>query len=640
MTAGIALLTGFRFDPGLPQLDNMNSVVNIAAYKFVTLDELEPRRAALRERCRALGLKGTILLSVEGINLFVAGARDSINALLDDLRGQTEFANLEVKESLSDRQPFNRMLVRIKKEIIAFGIGDIDPRVETSRRLSAKELKAWLDEGRPVTLLDTRNDYEFEIGTFENAVPIGLDEFRRFPEAVNNLPGEMKDQPVVTFCTGGIRCEKAAPFLEKAGFENVYQLDGGILKYFEECGGEHYRGDCFVFDQRVALDPSLKETETVQCYVCQTVLTKEDSASDNYVPGKSCPHCFESRADAMARVIEKRHAAIQKLAHPLPGSQPYENRRPIKVTAKFHGYRLIDFLEELKTIQAREGWLKICAEDRLLFNDKPLNSEAILNAGQVLILVVPMTVEPDVNAAIEILHEDDAIVVVNKPAPLPMHPSGRFNRNTLRYFLDAVYRPMKVRPAHRLDANTSGVVVCYRTRAVARKLQPQFELGEAKKGYLARIQGNPESNTFDCEAPISRTPIEVGARIVDAGGFPSRTEFEVIERFNDGTTLLNVRPLSGRTNQIRVHLWHLGMPVCGDPLYLPDGQLGGKQTLKPEDPPLCLHAATLEIKHPKTDERARFDAPSPAWAQASQGLERSPKKAETTSRLGGSRSRA
>jgi len=342
----------------------------------------------------------------------------------------------------------------------------------------------------------------------------------------------------------------------------------------------------------------------------------------------------------MARVTENSHAASQKLAHPLPGSQPYENRRPIKVTAKFHGYRLIDFLEELKTIQAREGWLKICAEDRLLFNDKPLNSEAILNAGQVLILIVPMTVEPDVNAAIEILHEDDAIVVVNKPAPLPMHPSGRFNRNTLRYFLDAVYRPMKVRPAHRLDANTSGVVVCYRTRAVARKLQPQFELGEAKKGYLARIQGNPESNTFDCEAPISRTPIEVGARIVDAGGFPSRTEFEVIERFNDGTTLLNVRPLSGRTNQIRVHLWHLGMPVCGDPLYLPDGQLGGKQTLKPEDPPLCLHAATLEIKHPKTDERARFDAPSPAWAQASQGLERAPKRAETTSRLGGSRSRA
>lgn len=595
----------------------MNSVVNIAAYKFATLDELETRRVALRDRCRALSLKGTILLSPEGINLFIAGARDAIDALLAELRAQAEFSDLQVKESFSDRQPFNRMLVRIKKEIIAFGVEEIDPRRKTSRRLSAKELKSWLDEGRPVTLLDTRNDYEFEIGTFEKAVPIGLDEFRLFPEAVKRLPEEMKAQPVVTFCTGGIRCEKAAPFLEKAGFDNVYQLDGGILKYFEECGGEHYRGDCFVFDQRVALDANLTEAETVQCYVCQTVLTKEDSASAKYVPGKSCPHCYESPADVMARVIEKRHATIQKLAHPLPGSQPYENRRPIKVTAKFHGHRLIDFLEALKTIQARDGWERICAANRLLFNDRPLKPEAVLNAGQVLMLVVPMTVEPDVNPSIEVLHEDDSIVVLNKPAPLPMHPSGRFNRNTLRYFLDEVYRPMKVRPAHRLDANTSGVVVCYRTRAVARKLQPQFELGTAKKGYLARVQGQPDSDAFNCDAPISREPTHVGARVVDETGFSARTKFEVIERFTDGTALLNVQPLSGRTNQIRVHLWHLNMPICGDPLYLPEGKLGSKQTLRPDDPPLCLHAATLEIRHPESGKNTRFKAPTPAWAQAS-----------------------
>ena len=594
----------------------MTPVVNIAAYKFVALDDLDARRASLRERCGELSLKGTILLSAEGINLFLAGERDAIDAFLGDLRGQVEFADLQVKESFSDRQPFNRMLVRLKKETLAFGVDEIEPRRHTSRRLSAKELKSWLDEGRPVTLLDTRNDYEFEIGTFENAVPIGLDEFRRFPEAVERLPGEMKNRPVVTFCTGGIRCEKAGPFLEKAGFADVYQLDGGILKYFEECGGEHYRGDCFVFDQRVALDPELRETETVQCYVCQNTLTREDSASAKYVPGRSCPHCFESEADAMARVIAKRHAAIHTLANPLPGSQPYENRRPIKVTAKFHGHRLIDFLEGLKTICDREEWLKICAADRVLFNDRPLRSEDELNAGQVLMLINPMKVEPEVNAAIRILHEDDAIVAVNKPAPLPMHPSGRFNRNTLQHFLDEVYRPLRVRPAHRLDANTSGIVVCAKTRAVARGLQPQFESGEAKKGYLARILGEPESDAFDCDAAISREPGEVGARVVDGNGFPARTEFEVRERLDDGTTLLNVNPLTGRTNQIRVHLWHLGMPVCGDPLYLPGGQLGGRQTLQTDDPPLCLHAATLEIRHPTTGEETRFEAPAPAWAQA------------------------
>lgn len=592
----------------------MNSVVNIAAYKFVTLGELETRRAALRVRCRALSLKGTILLSVEGINMFLAGAREAIDALLCDLRGQVEFADLDVKESLSDRQPFNRMLVRVKKEIIAFGVDGIDPRRETSRHLSAKELKAWLDEGRPVTLLDTRNDYEVEIGTFENAVRIGLDEFRHFPKATKSLPAEMKDRPVVTFCTGGIRCEKAAPFLEKAGFTDVYQLDGGILKYFEECGGEHYRGDCFVFDQRVALNPQLLETDATLCYACQAVLTRDDWASPQYVVGKSCPKCFQSEDDSMAASIARRHAAIRAFADPLPGSQPYENRRRIRATAAFHNRPLIDFLDALKTIHTRETWIDICEQGRLLRGGDSLKPESVIKAEQTLILVSPMTVEPDVSAAIEILHEDDAIVVLNKPAPLPMHPGGRFNRNTLQHFLDEIYRPRKVRPAHRLDANTSGVVVCSRTRAVARTLQRQFEAGEVKKGYLARVQGHPDWDAFVCDAAISRAPGNAGARVVDAGGYPARTEFEVIERLRDGTTLLKARPLTGRTNQIRAHLWHLGVPVCGDPFYLSEGKLGNQQTLKPNDPPLCLRAATLKIRHPETGATALFEAAAPAWA--------------------------
>ena len=587
----------------------MNSVVNIAAYRFVTLNDLESRRATLRARCRELDLKGTILLSPEGINLFLAGSREAIDAFVTELRAQSEFADLETKESVSDRQPFNRMLVRLKKEIIAFGVDGIDPRRETSRRLPAKELKAWLDEGRPVTLLDTRNDYEIDLGTFENAIPIKLDEFRKFPEAVADLPKEMKDQPVVSFCTGGIRCEKAAPFLEKAGFKDVYQLEGGILKYFEECGGAHYDGDCFVFDQRVGLDPELKETNAATCFACQTVLSREDSASDKYVPGKSCPHCFRTETESMALLIEERHEALRNITDPLPGSEPYENRRPIKVTGNFHQHRLLDFLEALKTIHSREDWLQICDVGRLLLEGRALNPDDIMNAGQIVTLVSPMTTEPDVNAAIKILHEDDAIVVLNKPAPLPMHPSGRFNRNTLQYFLDQVYHPLHVRPAHRLDANTSGIVLCAKSRAIARKLQPQFQTGEVAKTYLAKVQGQPRQDHFTCAAPISRYSTDIGARVIDPSGYPARTEFEVMERNDDETALLRIRTLTGRTNQIRVHLWHLSMPVCGDPLYLTGRKTGAQQTLTLHDEPMCLHATALEFLHPVTRRTMRFETP-------------------------------
>jgi UPF0176 protein len=240
--------------------NTVDSVVNIAAYKFVTLDGLESRRADLLALCERLSLKGTILLSHEGINLFLAGTRVAIDEFLSELRRGPALSELEVKESFSSRQPFDRLFVKIKREIIAFGVDGIDPRIETSRRISATELKRWLDDGKPVTLLDVRNDFEFDVGTFACAIPIGVKHFRNFLDAIGKLPAEMKKRPVVTFCTGGIRCEKAGPLLERLGFSDVYQLDGGILKYFEECGGEHYHGDCFVFDQRVALDADLRET--------------------------------------------------------------------------------------------------------------------------------------------------------------------------------------------------------------------------------------------------------------------------------------------------------------------------------------------------------------------------------------------
>ena len=200
------------------------------------------------------------------------------------------------------------MLVRMKKEIISFGMESIRPANYTSPKLPAAELKRWLDEGRPVTLLDTRNDYEVQLGTFKGAIIPNINTFREFPAAVRKLPEELKDQPVVMFCTGGIRCEKAGPFMEQEGYKNIYQLDGGILKYFEECGGDHYDGECFVFDQRVGVDPGLRESDYAVCFACQAPLDAADQEDPRHVEGVSCPHCFVSAPERMAERIDTLHA--------------------------------------------------------------------------------------------------------------------------------------------------------------------------------------------------------------------------------------------------------------------------------------------------------------------------------------------
>ena len=342
------------------------SYVNIATYKFVRLDNLKERRRSLRKQCVRWGLKGTILLSTEGINLFVAGQRQSIDKLLTWLREDPAFNDLDIKESLSDNQPFNRMLVRIKKEIIAFGIEGIDPLQQPAPKLEPRELKQWLDEGRAVTLLDTRNQYEIRLGTFRNAVPIGIDHFREFPDAVSRLPDDWKQRPVVMFCTGGIRCEKAGPLMLREGFQQIYQLHGGILKYFEECGGEHFQGECFVFDQRVAVDSKLAKTATTQCYACQEPLTAAEQLSEKYVPGESCPYCYRGPAEQLAITIEQRHAALRRLTDPLPGSRPYENRRPIRVPQRFDGMTLLDFLAGCLPHIPRDQWQGVCERGEML----------------------------------------------------------------------------------------------------------------------------------------------------------------------------------------------------------------------------------------------------------------------------------
>lgn len=586
--------------------------VNAAAYLFVRLEELEPLRTVLRQLCREQKLKGTILLSPEGINLFVAGTRSGVDGLLAFLRGDQRFAGLQVKESLSSDQPFERMLVKIKREIIAFGVPGIDPQRKTSRRVSARELRDWLASGRDVVLLDVRNNYEVQVGTFADAQAVGVDNFRDLPEAVERLPADMKDRPVVTFCTGGIRCEKAGPYLERAGFRNVYQLDGGILKYFEEVGGDYFRGECFVFDKRVALDPALRPTATTQCYACQSPLSLADQQSPLYDPPHACPHCYQTPEQKQARLIDRRQAAIRAATTPLPGSVPYDNPRPLNVRQRFDGLTLLKFLQAHHPHLGNAYWEDVCAAGRIRQNGQPVPGDRVVRAGEQFAHLQSATTEPDVNPQIQLLYEDDALVVVSKPAPLPVHPSGRFNRNSLQWILNSVYAPLKLRPIHRLDANTTGIVVFAKTRSATAALQPQFASGEIEKVYLVRVQGIVDWERHVCEVPISRDPAQCGGRTVAADGLPSRTRFERLRLFDDGTALLQAIPETGRTNQIRVHAWHLGLPVCGDPLYLANGTLGEEQTHAP-GAVMCLHAWRLAITQPVTRARLHFEAEPPGW---------------------------
>ena len=238
------------------------TVVNISCYKFVTLEDREALKADLSTRLGELGLLGTILLAPEGINVFLAGSRAAIDAAVAHLRADARFADLAPKESLSADAPFKKLRVRLKKEIITMKQPLIRPEAGRAPSVPAATLKKWLDrgcddEGRPVVMLDTRNDYEVAAGTFEHAVDYNIGVFSEFPAHIAAHRDDFAGNTVVSFCTGGIRCEKAAIHMKALGLERVYQLEGGILKYFEDVGGAHYHGDCFVFDEREAVSADL-----------------------------------------------------------------------------------------------------------------------------------------------------------------------------------------------------------------------------------------------------------------------------------------------------------------------------------------------------------------------------------------------
>ncbi len=235
-------------------------VLNLAFYLFTRIADPVEWRSRLRERCGKQPFKGTLLISTEGMNGMLSGDPTALRELQSYLLGFEEFSELTFKESWSSEVAFPRMLVKVKKEIIPLGLPHIDPNQKTGARLTPKELKKWFDEGRDFFLLDTRNDYEVDYGTFKNAHRMDINHFRDFPKKLEALSQADRSKPLVMFCTGGIRCEKASVVAMDQGYQNVFQLDGGILKYFEECGGEHYEGRCFVFDRRVALNPDLSES--------------------------------------------------------------------------------------------------------------------------------------------------------------------------------------------------------------------------------------------------------------------------------------------------------------------------------------------------------------------------------------------
>ena len=246
----------------------MKSILNISAYKFVGLSDMACWRERIRSQATAASLQGTVLLAAEGINLFVAGREPDVRAFLGWLTAHPAFADLSVKESWSGAQPFGKLLVKVKPEIIRMNHPTIRPQAQRAPAVDAKTLARWLaagvdDAGREVVTLDTRNAFEVDAGRFRGAIDWRIGKFSDFPQALRAHRAEFEGKTVVSYCTGGIRCEKAALLMAETGIANVLQLDGGILKYFEETGGQHFEGNCFVFDARSSLNDTLAPAQSV-----------------------------------------------------------------------------------------------------------------------------------------------------------------------------------------------------------------------------------------------------------------------------------------------------------------------------------------------------------------------------------------
>ncbi|MBO9125756.1 MULTISPECIES: oxygen-dependent tRNA uridine(34) hydroxylase TrhO [unclassified Rhizobium] len=269
-----------------------------ALYHFVSVPHFESLRAPLQQLCEDNGVKGTLLLAHEGINGTIAGPDAGIATVLGHLRAMPEFARLEHKESRASKMPFVRMKVKLKKEIVTMGVENIDPNKIVGTYVAPKDWNALISDPDTI-VIDTRNDYETAIGIFKGAVDPNTKTFREFPDWVKNNTGLHNKPKIAMYCTGGIRCEKATAFMKEQGFDEVYHLKGGILKYLEEVPQEEslWEGACFVFDERVSVEHGLKEGDHKLCHACRNPITAEEITSEKYEEGVSCSHCYGSRTE-------------------------------------------------------------------------------------------------------------------------------------------------------------------------------------------------------------------------------------------------------------------------------------------------------------------------------------------------------
>lgn len=283
-----------------------------ALYKFAILENREEIQADLLRIGTEHGVKGTLLLAHEGINGTIAGTRDGIDQIAAYLRSIPALDGMSYKESSASEMPFNRFKIKLKKEIVTIGIPEVSPTKVVGTYLSPQEWNAVIQDPE-VVVLDTRNDYEVRIGTFKNAIDPRTKTFREFPTYVRDHYDPKKHKKVAMFCTGGIRCEKASSFMLEEGFETVYHLDGGILKYLETIAPEEslWEGECFVFDQRVSVKHGLAEGDYDLCYGCREPLSAADKASPNYAEGVYCPHCYDKMDDRHKKRVHDRHHQIQ-----------------------------------------------------------------------------------------------------------------------------------------------------------------------------------------------------------------------------------------------------------------------------------------------------------------------------------------
>ncbi len=285
----------------------MNQIVVCALYKFVTLENFQGLRQPLHNVLEANQVRGTLLLANEGINGTIAGSRAGIKNVLNWLRNDPRLSDIDYKESFTDSMPFNRAKVKLKKEIVTLGVEGIDPKRVVGTYVSPADWNQLISDPE-VIVVDTRNDYEFKVGTFKNAVNPNTESFREFPRFVKENLSPEKHKKIAMFCTGGIRCEKSTAFLKEQGFDEVYHLKGGILKYLEEVPATEtlWEGECFVFDERVTVNLLLEKGNYDQCNACRLPITEVDKASDKYQQGVSCPHCFDKVTDIQkSRFMER-----------------------------------------------------------------------------------------------------------------------------------------------------------------------------------------------------------------------------------------------------------------------------------------------------------------------------------------------